>query len=315
MEKVNINKRGALETAFHFQLPAGGGGGFWANLTHFCGYFINNLKPFSALSEANFSNSKPKQNFKFSNFERNFLQIDRKFTSFSNLNQKCAFTLAEVLITLGIIGVVAAITLPTVLTNVRNKELETGLKKGYSSIEQALNHYYADEGIRLAAGKPEYSHKVKGILTKYMTNAIDCGWGGDDANKACFPNRNVNSYKPSRNEIQYKTFNGTHDIEVRWFDDGQYITTDGMLILIENIGVEIYISVDVNGFRSPNRLGQDLFMFDLGTDGILRPMGQEGTHFTNMNTYCSPTSTSNLNGAACTHKALTNTKFFRNLPK
>ena len=39
--------------------------------------------------------------------------------------KKAAFTLAEVLITIGIIGVVAAITLPTVLTNVRNKELET----------------------------------------------------------------------------------------------------------------------------------------------------------------------------------------------
>ena len=264
-----------------------GGGGFWANLTHFCGYFINNVRRFSTISEANFLNSKP--------------------------NQKCAFTLAEVLITLGIIGVVAAITLPTVLTNVRNKELETGLKKGYSSIEQALNLYYADEGIRLAHN-PDF-HNVKGILTKYMTNAIDCGRGAGAANESCFPNSAyVDSSKPSRNEIQYKTFNGTTDMMAFYFDDGQYITTDGMLILINN-DATTYISVDVNGFRSPNRLGQDLFMFDLGTDGILRPMGQEGTHFTNMNTYCSPTSISDLNGAACTYKALTDTKFFRNLPK
>ena len=261
-------------------------------MTHFCGYFINNLKQFSTISEANFSNSKTKQ--------------------------KCAFTLAEVLITLGIIGVVAAMTLPTVLTNVRNKELETGLKKGYSSIEQALNHYYADEGIRLAAGKPENYHKVKGILTKYMTNAIDCGMGYQDGNKACFPAYTTGlTHEQSLNKVSYKNFSGTTNMKKSLFDDGQYITTDRMLILIENAdgNFPIFISVDVNGFRSPNRLGQDLFMFDLGTDGILRPMGQEGTHYTNMNTDCSPTSTSDMNGAACTYKAFTDPKFFRNLPK
>ena len=281
-----LNKRRTHETLFTSSFQPGGGG-FWANLTHFCGYFINNVRRFSTISEANFLNSKP--------------------------NQKCAFTLAEVLITLGIIGVVAAITLPTVLTNVRNKELETGLKKGYSSIEQALNLYYADEGIRLAHN-PDF-HNVKGILTKYMTKAIDCGAGYNDANKACFPNPTLfDPSKPSRNEIQYKNFNGTNGIMANYFDDGQYITNDGMLILIENYNSQTFISVDVNGFRSPNRLGQDLFMFDLGTDGILRPMGQEGTHYTG-NYYCSPTSTANMNGAACTYKALTDPKFFRNLPK
>ena len=48
-------------------------------------------------------------------------------------SRKIAFTLAEVLITLGIIGVVAALTLPTVINNVHHKELETALKKQYST--------------------------------------------------------------------------------------------------------------------------------------------------------------------------------------
>lgn len=42
---------------------------------------------------------------------------------------KNAFTLAEVLITLGIIGVVAALTIPTLVNNYRKKQFETGLKK------------------------------------------------------------------------------------------------------------------------------------------------------------------------------------------
>lgn len=57
-----------------------------------------------------------------------------------------AFTLAEVLITLGIIGIVAAMTLPGVINNSRSKQLETAFKKNYSSISQALAMYQAETG-------------------------------------------------------------------------------------------------------------------------------------------------------------------------
>ena len=51
---------------------------------------------------------------------------------------KFAFTLAEVLVTLGIIGVVAAITMPTLVANNREKQLITALKKNNALIEQSL---------------------------------------------------------------------------------------------------------------------------------------------------------------------------------
>ena len=60
--------------------------------------------------------------------------------------KKFAFTLAEVLITLGIIGVVAVITLPAVINNSRNKQLEAGLKRAYSVTSQALDMYQAETG-------------------------------------------------------------------------------------------------------------------------------------------------------------------------
>ena len=58
-----------------------------------------------------------------------------------------AFTLAEILITLGIIGIVAAMTLPTVINNTKAKELETQLKASYSILQQALQRMQADTGI------------------------------------------------------------------------------------------------------------------------------------------------------------------------
>ena len=71
------------------------------------------------------------------------------FSPCRKVNFSFGFTLAEVLITLGIIGVVAAITLPTLIQNSQRRELQVGLKKGYSTISQALDMYYAENGERI----------------------------------------------------------------------------------------------------------------------------------------------------------------------
>lgn len=62
------------------------------------------------------------------------------------LQNKFAFTLAEVLITLGIIGVVAAMTIPTLIARVQNKELETAFKKNYSMLQNAYEKACYDNG-------------------------------------------------------------------------------------------------------------------------------------------------------------------------
>ena len=59
----------------------------------------------------------------------------------------------------------------------------------------------------------------------------------------------------------------------------------------------------------------DLFTFQIMNDsGKLIPMGADGTVFTDLNTYCSSTSTNAQNGIACTYKALTDKDYFNNLP-
>ena len=61
---------------------------------------------------------------------------ERGYLAASLLSRLTAFTLAEVLITLGIIGVVAAMTLPTLINNAQNKQLEVAFKKSYSALSQ-----------------------------------------------------------------------------------------------------------------------------------------------------------------------------------
>ena len=57
-----------------------------------------------------------------------------------------AFTLAEVLITLGIIGVVAAITIPTLITNYQKRQTALGVKKAYTELNQIVRMATADYG-------------------------------------------------------------------------------------------------------------------------------------------------------------------------
>ena len=56
----------------------------------------------------------------------------------SNNNRRAAFTLAEVLITLGIIGIVAALTIPTLVKNFQDNVLKNQYKKMYSVLNQAI---------------------------------------------------------------------------------------------------------------------------------------------------------------------------------
>ena len=63
-----------------------------------------------------------------------------------------AFTLAEVLITLGIIGVVAAMTLPSLIQEQTNEALEVALRKNYSAIEQAVQKFSYDLGEPVKGG-------------------------------------------------------------------------------------------------------------------------------------------------------------------
>ena len=54
------------------------------------------------------------------------------------LTNKLGFTLAEVLVTLGVIGVIAAMTIPGLMSNYRKRQLQTQIKADVSIIQQAV---------------------------------------------------------------------------------------------------------------------------------------------------------------------------------
>lgn len=89
----------------------------------------------------------------------------KKFYSNKNL----AFTLAEVLITLGIIGVVAAMTLPVLIQNYKRHEVETKLQKFYSLMNQAAKQSELTYGEFQYWNNSTLREDVDGIETWWNT--------------------------------------------------------------------------------------------------------------------------------------------------
>lgn len=224
-----------------------------------------------------------------------------------------AFTLAEVLITLGIIGIVAAITLPALVANYKGNILKTQLQKSYSVIHNALQMMNNEQGM--IANASSYPQRTFiNTYKKYLLVAVNCN--SDECESRYEENEDGDSVM-TNNSSNYKTFNNKK-LKNYYLDDGQVILPDGSLIMVQNenttLDGTILISVDVNGiYKKPNRWGHDLFTFQIMDDGKLLPMGAEGTKY--KSDYCSLTSSDGSNGIGCTYKALTDKNYFKNLPK
>ena len=87
--------------------------------------------------------------------------------------KKNGFTLAEVLITLAIIGVVATMTLPALMTNTQEQQARTGLKKGINSLTEAAQMQQSLEGWDFGTANEDLN--ATGITTDFepTTQAFD----------------------------------------------------------------------------------------------------------------------------------------------
>jgi len=192
------------------------------------------------------------------------------------------FSLAETLITLGIIGIVSAITIPTIISNTQDKQNIVHWRKMYSVINQAflqtINEGYAPckangynasciDSLTWIRQMDMDTEFVNQMMKKF--NVIKyCGpetFG--KADYTCGP-----SYY-----ITYKTLAGGN-LGSYNFSSGYYWLATGELIMIGGNGP--WISVDVDGFgKGKDTMGKDLFTIKV-YDNILRPMGAQNTYKT-----------------------------------
>lgn len=166
--------------------------------------------------------------------------------------KKNAFTLAELLITLGIIGVVAAITIPAVVSNSTNQKYITGAKKAFNTLKMVQRQAEADYGEMSDWGL-KGNNDFKKYLLPHFEVLADCG-----TDSGCFAE-----------EILYYTKGEDEDESGFSTKSGyKFTTADGIAYAFIADGTTIRIFADVNGLDLPNKLGKDVFTFDVTGQGI-----------------------------------------------
>ena len=179
-----------------------------------------------------------------------------------------AFTLSEVLITLGIIGVVAALTIPNLMTKYQKMATVQQLKKGYTLFANAFNYAQNEYGPISSWDEFQGTYSVDDVTCSMYSGA----------NEKCvqpFVNKYLSKYLkivsyekrsdkvyPIKNLKGYENPMMVSNSSFKWFylSDG----TCFMLSLKYDNNLWNYIFYDINGDKKPNILGRDIFVFDFG---------------------------------------------------
>ena len=168
-----------------------------------------------------------------------------------------AFTLAEVLITLGIIGVVAAMTMPSLMQNYKRQQATARIKKFVSVINQALISAENDLG-------PREDWVIEG----------DASTEGNSDYAYNFLNTYIKPYIKS-DDIEKRRLFGMNMATLRFVDGSQ---------MSVKVGACYDIFYDINGEKGPNEKGKDIFVFILCKNGGCNFNSNQVRGF-----YCAPT--------------------------
>ncbi len=150
------------------------------------------------------------------------------------------FTLSEVLITLAVIGIVAAITVPVLMQNHKRTETAARLKKIYSSLAQAIKLAETEQGAPISQW--DTSVKRDGA---YIYDGI------------AFWNKYLSKYFPINDQTQCS--NGSTCNYLAQFNDGSQIV-DSAYSWSGSISY-LNLVIDVNGPKPPNEFARDRFRF------------------------------------------------------
>ncbi len=205
---------------------------------------------------------------------------------------KKGFTLAEVLITLGIIGVVAALTTPALVQNIGTSKIGPSLAKAVSTFENANQTMLAQAEAGSILGFVPYAdvRNYSGSSMTYTVNVLHT----PDYVRALSGHLKITPERLAHHQVPYYTLyngSGTYSPPRGQWHDHAYALDGGSMYyyIIPNhngkrspyynypnvasnqlIG-EVYI--DINGYAKPNKQAKDIFRFYLYNDGTLRPYG------------------------------------------
>lgn len=200
-------------------------------------------------------------------------------------NKFKAFTLAEVLITLVVIGIVAMITVPSLMQTHQNYAFTSALKKNFSVLSNAFNmakkfdyNDYEDWTHTDSNAQALYENYL--YIKTYLNIIRECknkeGCWSEDITLA--PNGDVAMSATSKgigNDIVTFTLNDGTNVCLDYWSQSDIIRNFGV---DKNLsGTPLSVWVDVNGDKKPNRMGKDVFAFILTTRGLVPAGANNGS--------------------------------------
>lgn len=185
------------------------------------------------------------------------------------MSKKVGFTLAEVLITLGIIGVVAAITIPGLIANAKKRAIETQLKKSYASITNSIRLSETDNGSMDSwptGAEMNVEEYWKTYFMPYFRavrlckTQVDYGYPADMSWKQ-WSNAQWN-LSSGDSRLLFQLMDGT----IVFFPRNTF-DADGKPSYVD------WFYIDVNGSKKPNTYCQDVFIFSRKGETGIKPRG------------------------------------------
>ena len=176
--------------------------------------------------------------------------------------KRFGFTLAEVLITLTIIGIIAAITIPTLNKKWNDHANMVALKKFYIAFAHATKllvvDYDTPQYWALHDNNSSSSERVINYYKEHRSIVKTC----DSNDTSCFPFPiYASNGSPKITSANYKSWRLVSAV----LRDGTTVCFD-----INNNWFGIFC--DVNGFKLPNKLGDDVFVWAVNSEGLIVDM-------------------------------------------
>jgi type II secretory pathway pseudopilin PulG len=228
----------------------------------------------------------------------------------TKIKQFIAFTLAEVLIVLGIIGVIAAFIIPTLFSNIQNASYYNQYAENYALFMQASKMIIEEYSGNISGQFTTVDNQVN-AFAKYLkttkicltTASTEC-WDNDKKYDLS-GNYKLSTWAPnSTSNSALVLANGASAIFLSAYAkqncDGSYYLKDTNGVTHSECGA---ILLDVNGDAGPNRRGRDIYTLTLLNTVPLVSRGMPGTWDdvrNEVDMYCNPdTKTDKYNGATC----------------
>jgi len=187
-----------------------------------------------------------------------------------NFTKKSGFTLAEVLVTLMVIGIIATITIPTLLQTTNERELKTAWKKTFSDLSQAYKLITQDNsGSFQALCSNDDQICLRDKFAAHLNVIKTCTTAQLPGN--CWHNKDLNVFDQVLSDNSGLVLNNGTYISLDMDSKHCTVILDGMLYCGK-------IVVDVNGAKGPNIEGKDIFGAYILKNSII-PVGKPGSDY------------------------------------